>query len=90
MNKKRAEPGTAPPNTKEKTPMYAMKTSSNHSRPQHSSTPAQDLVSVATVLEGLAALPAGERQDRLDRIIATLYGLADEIDGLVRPGSEEA
>lgn len=32
--------------------MYAMKTSSNHSRPQHSSTPAQDLVSVATVLEG--------------------------------------
>ena len=70
--------------------MYAMKTSSNHSRPQHSSTPAQDLVSVATVLEGLAALPAEERQDRLDRIIATLYGLADEIDGLVRPGSEDA
>ena len=70
--------------------MYAMKTSSNHSGPQHGSTPAQDLVSVATVLEGLAALPTGERQDRLDRIITTLYGLADEIDGLVRPGSEEA
>lgn len=69
--------------------MYAMKTSSNHSRPQHSSTPAQDLVSVATVLEGLAALPAEERQDRLAHIIATLRGLADEIDGLVRPGSEE-
>lgn len=69
--------------------MYAMKTSSNHSQPQHSSTPAQDLVSVATVLEGLAALPAEERQDRLDRIIATLRGLADEIDGLVRPGSKE-
>lgn len=69
--------------------MYAMKTSSNHSQPQHSSTPAQDLVSVATVLEGLAALPAEERQDRLNRIIATLRGLADEIDGLVRPGSEE-
>ena len=69
--------------------MYAMKTSSNHSRPQHSSTPAQDLASIATVLEGLAALPAEARQDRLDRIIATLRGLADEIDGLVRPGSEE-
>ena len=66
-----------------------MTSSSNHSQPQHSSTPAQDLVSVATVLEGLAALPAEERQDRLDRIIATLRGLADEIDGLVRPGSEE-
>ncbi len=88
MNKKRAEPASSA-QTKEKTPMYAMKTSSNHSRPQHSSTPAQDLVSVATVLEGLAALPAEERQDRLDRIIATLRGLADEIDGLVRPGSEE-
>lgn len=65
--------------------MYAMKTSSNHSRPQHGSTPAQDLVSVATVLEGLDALPTEERQDRLRRVIATLRGVADEIGGLVRP-----
>ena len=71
--------------------MYAMKTSSNHSRPQHGSTPAQDLVSVVTVLEGLAALPAEERQGlTFTGMDAVENGLADEIDGLVRPGSEEA
>ena len=70
--------------------MYTMKTSSNRPQQQHSSTPAQDLLAVAAVLQALPEQEPAAQQDTLARIIATLYGLADEIDGLVRPGSEEA
>ncbi len=70
--------------------MYTMKTSSNRPQPQHISTPAQDLLAVAAVLQALPEQEPAAQQDTLARIIATLYGLADEIDGLVRPGSEEA
>lgn len=69
--------------------MCAMKTSSNHSQPQHSSTPAQDIVGVCAELQDFSLHVTAEQWDVLRRLIATLHGVADEIDGLVRPGSEE-
>lgn len=59
------------------------------SETQHETTPAQDIVSACVALKGLASFVDDTKQETLQLVIANLMGVADEIDGLVRPEESE-
>lgn len=52
-------------------------------------TPAQDILGVCAELAAFSGHVTTEQWDTLRRVIATLRGVADEIDGLVRPDVAE-
>ena len=52
-------------------------------------TPAQDIFSACAELAAFSGHVTTEQWDTLRRVIATLRGVADEIDGLVRPDVAE-
>lgn len=59
------------------------------SETQHETTPAQDIISACVALKGLASFVDDTKRETLQLVIANLMGVADEIDGLVRPEESE-
>ena len=51
--------------------------------------PAQDILGVCAELAAFSGHVTTDQWDTLRRLIATLRGVADEIDGLVRPDEAE-
>lgn len=52
-------------------------------------TPAQDIFGACAELAAFSGHVTTDQWDTLRRVIATLRGVADEIDGLVRPDVAE-
>lgn len=52
-------------------------------------TPAQDILGACAELAAFSGHVTTDQWDTLRRLIATLRGVADEIDGLVRPDEAE-
>lgn len=59
------------------------------SETQHETTPAQDIISACVALKGLASFVDDTKRETLQLVIENLMGVADEIDGLVRPEGEK-
>ena len=59
------------------------------SETQHETTPAQDIISACVALKGLASFVDNTKRETLQLVIENLMGVADEIDGLVRPEESE-